>query len=596
MDILEVKRQAAARAQEVCEYLLPQGKRFKDEWEVGSIDGEPGKSLKVKLAGSKSGIWSDFATGDSGDMIDLWHKTRSGTLRDALEGLSEFLGIRHPEFTKPRERAFKRPQKPKCKKPEGKAWAYLTEDRNIPSEILEKYKIAEDGDFIVFPFLRDGELIMAKVREAVDGAKPKPTEAGCEKILFGWQAIDPNSRDLVITEGEIDALSAAAYGLNAVSVPFGGGDGNKQDWIESEYDSLLAYENIYLCMDMDEAGEKAVGEISKRLGRHRCRIVRLPRKDMNECLVDGVSESDIHEAVRLAETLDPESLASVRSFKEKVHGLIFPDEDDPQGYHMPYETIRKLLFFRPGETTIWSGSTGSGKSQIVSDGICDWVKQGARVCLASLEMVPQQSLRRMVKQTIGTGSPTESSFNASIEYLDAGVIIYSKVGKENISTMLEAFDYARAKYDCDTFIIDSLMRLGIESDDYSGQEKAMFQIVDWTIQTGVHTHLVAHSRKTDGKSVQSSEDVKGGMELAANAFNICAVWRDQKHEDLTAKQDRGEELSETEQAYLERGGVVLNVSKQRNGDWTGKTRLHFNLDCYQYRSNRDDKAPRVYIH
>ena len=45
---------------------------------------------------------------------------------------------------------------------------------------------------------------MAKTRAAEDGASPKPTAAGCEKILFGWQAIDANARQVVITEGEID--------------------------------------------------------------------------------------------------------------------------------------------------------------------------------------------------------------------------------------------------------------------------------------------------------------------------------------------------------------------------------------------------------
>jgi KaiC/GvpD/RAD55 family RecA-like ATPase len=66
------------------------------------------------------------------------------------------------------------------------------------------------------------------------------------------------------------------------------------------------------------------------------------------------------------------------------------------------------LVFRPGELTLWTGATGTGKSQILSHALIAMADQGARVCLASLEMAPPQLLRRMVRQAGNTGRPTES--------------------------------------------------------------------------------------------------------------------------------------------------------------------------------------------
>ncbi|HRP29208.1 MAG TPA: hypothetical protein PLG77_12335, partial [Burkholderiaceae bacterium] len=143
---------------------------------------------------------------------------------------------------------------------------------------------------------------------------------------------------------------------------------------------------------------------------------------------------------------------------------------------------------------LWSGAAGSGKSQIISDCIPQWIKQGSRVCLASLEMKGEQTLRRMCKQTGGVDRPTAPFIQRILDWLDGGLLLYERVGKAGVPALLEVFDYARAKYGCDQFIIDSLMRLGIAQDDYNGQEKAVFQIVDWTIQHNVHMHLVAHSR------------------------------------------------------------------------------------------------------
>ncbi len=55
----------------LCEHLLPNGRREGAEWRCGSVQGEPGKSLGVHLAGAKAGIWSDFADGSKGDPLDL---------------------------------------------------------------------------------------------------------------------------------------------------------------------------------------------------------------------------------------------------------------------------------------------------------------------------------------------------------------------------------------------------------------------------------------------------------------------------------------------------------------------------------------------
>ena len=86
-------------------------------------------------------------------------------------------------------------------------------------------------------------------------------EPGCEPVLFGWQAINPNAREVTITEGEIDACSAYDYGHPALSVPFGGEKGAKHAWIVSEFDRLAQFETIFLALDMDEEGDAAVGSL-----------------------------------------------------------------------------------------------------------------------------------------------------------------------------------------------------------------------------------------------------------------------------------------------------------------------------------------------
>lgn len=584
-DITEIKRALADRAQAVAEMLLPGGRREGQEWRAGSTAGEKGQSLGVHLVGAKAGVWQDFQSGEGGDLLDLWVASRGGSLAQALDAARDWLGMARPEPYREPKKTYTRPPRPDCHAPNGRVLDYLREVRNISPEAIAAYKVAERGDEIIFPFLLpDGTLAMAKSRKAEDGAKPKPTASDCEPILFGWQAVPESAREVIITEGEIDALSWASYGFVAMSVPFGGGKGGKQNWIEREYDRLERFERIYISTDMDQPGDEAAEEIASRLGRHRCYRVSLPKKDANECLVSGLGEFAMKDAIAKAKALDPDGLKRPMEYADRVIHLFWPAQGERPGYTLPYGKISDRFFIRPAELTLWSGASGAGKSQILSDCVPHWIKQGSRLCIASFEMKGEQTLRRMCKQTSGIDRPTAPYIERILSYLDNGLLLYERVGKAGVEPLLQVFDYARAKYGCDQFIIDSLMRLGIAQDDYTGQEKAVFHIVDWTIRNNVHVHLVAHARKGDkAQSAPETEDIKGAMEIGANAFNILTVWRNRRHEDEVQAAKTEAERQELSQ----KPGVILNVAKQRNGDFEGKVSLWFDQATYRYYSSAD---------
>lgn len=591
-DITEIKRLLASRAQSVAEHLLPNGKREGREWRAGSIEGEQGQSLGVHLSGTKAGVWSDFNTGETGDLIDLWMAAKRLDLPATLDEIRGWLGVERPMLHRPAKVEWKRPPKPKCERPEGAAMAYLTEDRNLPRDILEAYKIGEDAQGnIIFPFLLpDGVLALAKRRESRDGAKPVPTAAECEPILFGWQAIPTKARTVILTEGEIDALSWAAYGHPAMSVPFGGGGGAKQKWIESEFDRMERFERIYLALDMDQPGEEAVQEIASRLGKHRCLRVKMPRKDANQCLVDGISKTEMDAALAQAEWFTVTGLKRPDEFIPKVTRLFWPNEGEHVGYRTPYAKIGAKLLFRSGEVTIWTGDSGAGKTQILNDCVVDWTKQGARTCLSSLEMHPAFTLKRMCKQIVGTDRPTEAAIDKALRWVSDGLLIYELTGKQKLEEMLKIFDYGLSRYGCDSFVIDSLMRLGVAGDDYNTQEAVIFRIVDWAMASNVHVHLVAHAKKGErDRGAPGIEDIKGAMEIGANAFNIISVWRDRKHEDAVALLANSDPQA-ADKLRNEKPGVILNVAKQRNGDFEGKIGLWFDQRTYRYRSSADEAS------
>ncbi|HEX7636330.1 MAG TPA: AAA family ATPase [Noviherbaspirillum sp.] len=100
-----------ARIEAVLHYLLPQGRIRAGKFYVGDIDGNPGKSLVVELDGQHAGLWKDFATGEGGDLFDLWARVRGYSAKMEFPTIAaevqQWLGI-HPASTTP-QRDLRRP-------------------------------------------------------------------------------------------------------------------------------------------------------------------------------------------------------------------------------------------------------------------------------------------------------------------------------------------------------------------------------------------------------------------------------------------------------------------------------------------------------
>lgn len=72
IDIGDVARMLNDRIDQLAPILLPGGYRDGPEWRAGSVAGERGKSLAVRISGSRRGVWQDFSNNEhTGDALDL---------------------------------------------------------------------------------------------------------------------------------------------------------------------------------------------------------------------------------------------------------------------------------------------------------------------------------------------------------------------------------------------------------------------------------------------------------------------------------------------------------------------------------------------
>jgi hypothetical protein len=112
MSVTDVSQALAARIHELAADLLHNGHREGHEWRCGSVQGEAGYSLGVRLTGNKRGVWCDFATGEGGDALGLVSAVlRLGT-REALSWSRRWLGLddERTELPQRRRQAPKAPE------------------------------------------------------------------------------------------------------------------------------------------------------------------------------------------------------------------------------------------------------------------------------------------------------------------------------------------------------------------------------------------------------------------------------------------------------------------------------------------------------
>ena len=568
----------------VVKMLYPQGVRKHNDWILGSVFGEAGESLRICLSGSKKGVWSDFADGHGGDLIDLWAVSRSISLRDAIKEVREYLGISPTKIERPERTEWVRP-----KLEEGTTFyqpEYLHLERKIDWGTIAQYRVSCAGNEVVFPYYRDDQVIMIKYLNLTRderGKKKMRVSPGAEPILFGWQAAAPDARCLVITEGEIDAMTLHQYNLGMIclSVPFGGGAKKQDGWIEQEFERLAIYDEIYLCLDNDEEGRAAAAVIGERLGRYRCRFVRLPYNDANECLKNGVTRDEIAKCFNEAMIVDPKQLQRIRSYETDTIRALLPDPNAFLGYTTPWEKHHRKLFLRPDELSLWTGINGHGKSQILGHIILDCIAQGAKVCIASLEIKPHRLLGRMVRQAAGMREPSREYIKTIFDHYYSSIWIFECVGTTDPATLIEVFKHGRQRYGIDVFVIDSLMKCGFAEDDYSGQKKFIDQLCAFKNDFNCHVHLVVHPRKpADESNVPGKLDMKGSGAVSDLADNCFTVWRNKKKEDLISRlmadgQHVPDELASSHDC-------LLRCDKQRNGEWEGQIPLWFDRESLQY--------------
>jgi len=532
----------------------------------------------------KEGFWGFhcFGCNEGGDIFSWIMKRRGLDFPTALRLIASHEGIAlddpqvyQPAAVKaaavPKRGAFD-PEAYRQLDPGSRAFRYLTQERRLRPENLASYSVGEtvDGEAYAFAYkwqpagFKRAKFEFLKVVK-VDRPEGKKVEwrdpKGGRSILFGMDAVDRSVEakaqplSLVICEGEIDALTWAGYGYLCVSIPSGAGYAG---WIDTCWEWLQKWTRIYVSFDEDRAGRAKLVEVVQRLGIQRTDIVRLPFreeavrfKDANECLQAGVTSEQMAAALTDTEVLRPDHLCSILDFEEEIWSRFHPSGKEQVGLLLPWGNRNgsSLPFrVRYGEVSVWTGFNKHGKSEVLNHVVVDLCWQGERALICSLEISAPQTYQKLIRMAMGTRHVCAVEERAQfrercLKPLAERVWVYDHVGTAQLAEVLIVMTYAFQRYGCRQFVLDSLMRFeGLDGEGqeiWNAQRGFMSQLLEFASRYNVHVHLVAHSRKPDGRkgegTIPRRFDIMGSVYISNLAFNVIVVWRNRAKHDALAE-------------------------------------------------------------
>jgi twinkle protein len=236
---------------------------------------------------------------------------------------------------------------------------------------------------------------------------------------------------------------------------------------------------------------------------------------------------------------------------------LFRAQADGTGLTLPWAKTHEKIRVRPGEVSGWSGINGHGKSLILSQVVLHLMQHDEKVCLASMEMKPAESLHRMAQQAAGMPVPSDDYVDAFLRWLDGRLFLYDQLGTVKRDRILALARYAQKEVGCGQMVIDSLMKCGIGTQDYDAQKDFIDELSAHAKDTGQHVHIVAHSKKVESEDAPLDKmAVKGASEIVDQLDNLYIVWRNKAKEKSMA---RGETK------FINEPDALLMNEKQRHG-------------------------------
>ena len=358
--------------------------------------------------------------------------------------------------------------------------------------------------------------------------------------LYGQHLWKDGGKMVVVTEGEIDALSVSQAQQNkwpVVSVPNGAAGAAKS--IRKNLEWLEKFERVVFMFDMDEPGKKAAAECAQLLSVGKAHVASLPLKDANECL-QANKHGDIINAIWQAKQYRPDGIVGATEMWDSIINT-----PNVKSVPYPWEGLTTTTHgIRQGEIVTVTAGSGIGKSQVCREIAHHLLSLGNSIGYVALEesvrrtalgivsievnkplhlniaSVTSEELKEAFKRTIGTGR----------------FFTYDHFGSLDSANLFNRIRYMARGCGCQFIVLDhlSIVVSGIgDGDERRMIDNIMTNLRALVQELNIGMILVSHLKRPEGKGHEdgaqtSLSQLRGSAAIAQLSDMVIGVERDQQ--------------------------------------------------------------------
>jgi len=383
-----------------------------------------------------------------------------------------------------------------------------------------------------------GKIVAQKIRDAQKNFMFSGDAKQAQ--LFGQHLWREGGKMLVITEGEIDALSVSQLQQNkwpVVSVPNGAQGAAKS--IAKEIEWLETFDKVIFMFDMDEPGRKAARECAEVLSPGRAYIATLPLKDANECLVQGKGSAVIS-AIWDAKPFRPDGIIDIESVADKAC------QDIEVGRAWPWpELTEKTYGRRYGELYGFGGGTGCGKSTVFKQIATHIIQtEDKPVGLIMLEEPPSMTAKTLAGMMMGKRVHVpeveydREELRATLQGLGGRVFLYDHFGSMSFDVIKQKIRYMARALGVRDIFLDHITALAsaIDTDERKAIDKIMAELSSLCQELDITIYYVSHLTTPEGKAHEEGGRVlekqfRGSRSIAYWSHFLFGIERDKQDEE-----------------------------------------------------------------
>lgn len=401
--------------------------------------------------------------------------------------------------------------------------------RKISEEVCKKfgYGVATyRGQSVqVAQYRRDGAVVAQKVRFPDKTFVMLGDAKNCG--FYGQHLVGVNKEVVLVTEGEIDALSIQQVlpKCAVVSLPSGAQSAARTAKREAEF--LSRFEKVIICFDTDDVGKAAAREFAEVLKPGQAYMMSLTAKDANEMLVAG-QQAELINAYYAATPYRPDGIVKGSDLWEKIIEV-----DTRRSVPWPWEGLNRITHgLRMGELVTLTAGSGVGKSQVCREVAHSLIQQGESIGYIALEENVRRTALGMMGVHLGkplhlsTEGVTEEELRSAFEATVGSdrVYLYDHFGSLASDNLLNKIRFLAKSCDVSWIILDhlSIVVSGSEYGERDGGERKAIDVLMTNLrslveETGIGMILVSHLRRPEGN--KGWED---GLQTSLNALRGSA--------------------------------------------------------------------------